>query len=155
MSQPHVSKTRHLFSRYFPTYAKCRDNVPTCLATKTFWPRATLEQPVENSEENAVEVALRGVLLSKSEEEIVQDFMWQGQYGSAKAMDLRNQMLSFDQEIEAYRMVFKGSKKIKVVHGAWHHTVSRATCARAEWGHTWQDGEVESVLFPPVATVAL
>ena len=99
--------------------AQGNDNTqqPPAQAGGNYEQAATPEQQPASNEENAVEVALRGAMLSRSDEDIIQDFMWQGEHGSARAAELRNQMLSFKQEIEAYGMVFKGSNKIKVLHG--------------------------------------
>ena len=99
--------------------AQGNDNTqqPPAQAGGNYEQAATPEQQPASSEENAVEVALRGAMLARSDEDIIQDFMWQEQHGSARAAELRNQMLGFKQEIEAYGMVFKGSNKIKVLHG--------------------------------------
>ena len=80
---------------------------------------ATMPDTTTEAEEekNAVEVALRGLVLSKSEEEIRQDCVWQGGLGAARKADIMNQILAYSPEIKSFAVVFKGSSIVKVVHG--------------------------------------
>lgn len=73
--------------------------------------------PETTEVKNAVEAAVMGLLVAKSEEEIKQDFKWQREKGVAGKGDIKDEILAYSPEIKSFGVVFKGSPAVKVLHG--------------------------------------